>query len=91
MVVITPYAAQVQLLLSRKAGVEVHTVDSFQGREADVVVLSVVRDGSGGPGFWQDARRWTVALTRARRKLVVVATGVDRWPDDSPLRRLMVE
>ena len=88
-VLIAPYAAQCRLLLAQKTGREVHTVDSFQGREADVVVLSLVRDGTrgGSVGFWQDARRLTVALTRARKRLVVVATS-RAWPAGSPLHAL---
>ena len=87
-VLIAPYAAQCRLLLAQKTGREVHTVDSFQGREADVVVLSLVRDGTrGSVGFWQDARRLTVALTRARKRLVIVASS-RAWPTDSPLHAL---
>ena len=71
-VVLAPYAEQCRLILSKRTGVPVHTVDSFQGREADSVVLSVVRTGASGLGFWDDPRRVVVALTRARRRLVVV-------------------
>lgn len=71
-VVLAPYAEQCRLLLSKKSGVRVHTVDSFQGRESETIVLSVVRTGRSGIGFWDDARRVTVALTRARTKLVLV-------------------
>lgn len=88
-VLISPYAAQCRLLLAQGTGREVHTIDSYQGHEAETIVLSVVRDGSNGLGFWSDPRRLTVALTRARTRLVVVASGVDRWPEDAPLRRLV--
>lgn len=84
-VMLTPYAAQVHLLLSHASNCEVHTLDSFQGREADVVVLSTVRDGSAGLGFWEDPRRLTVALTRARRRLLVIFSGT--WPEASVLGR----
>ena len=50
------------------------TVDSFQGREADLVIVSLVRTGamSGGAGFMADERRSNVMLTRARRRMLVV-------------------
>ena len=74
-VVVCPYAAQCRRLLGRALGLEVHTVDSFQGREADTIVLSLVRDGSAGMGFWSDYRRLVVALTRARTELVLVVSN----------------
>lgn len=73
--VISPYAAQVRLLRQRFAAldVEVDTVDGFQGREKEVVILSLVRSNSAGEiGFLADVRRMNVALTRARRKLIVI-------------------
>ncbi len=75
--VITPYAAQVRLLrdqlLDEYANLEVDTVDGFQGREKEAVVISLVRCNSHGEiGFLDDVRRMNVALTRARRKLVVI-------------------
>ena len=66
-VIIAPYTEQCRLLL-RACRREIHTLDSFQGREADVIILSVVRDGrSGSMGFWEDERRVVVAFTRARQ------------------------
>jgi superfamily I DNA and/or RNA helicase len=41
--------------------------------------LSVVRDGSAGLGFWADERRLVVALTRAKRRLVIV-TSMAEFP-----------
>ena len=86
--VIAPYDAQVQrlrqLLASHlDAGLEVDTVDGFQGREKEAVVVSLVRANEAGEvGFLSDVRRMNVALTRARRKLVVVgdAATVARHP-----------
>ncbi|GAA6064109.1 hypothetical protein JCM10212_002486 [Sporobolomyces blumeae] len=58
---------------SEVVGVEVNTVDGFQGREKKVVVLSTVRSNRGGwIGFLTDKRRLNVALTRARDALFVV-------------------
>ncbi|HEX7489389.1 MAG TPA: AAA domain-containing protein [Anaeromyxobacteraceae bacterium] len=79
--VISPYDAQVQrlrhLLAPRlEEGLEVDTVDGFQGREKDAVVVSLVRSNEAGEvGFLADVRRMNVALTRARKKLVVVGDG----------------
>jgi superfamily I DNA and/or RNA helicase len=78
--VIAPYAAQVRWLkdLFRTAefdtaGLEVDTVDGFQGREKEAVVISTVRSNATGEiGFLGDRRRMNVALTRARRKLIVI-------------------
>ncbi len=73
--VITPYAAQVRWLREHVDSdeVEVDTVDGFQGREKEAVVFSCVRSNSDNEiGFLSDTRRMNVALTRARRKLIVI-------------------
>lgn len=72
--VITPYRAQVRLLKGAlPKGVEVGTVDGFQGREKEVVIVSLVRSNEKGEvGFLSDTRRMNVAMTRARRLLVVI-------------------
>eukprot|EP00392_Amoebophrya_sp_AT5.2_P017276 g17607.t1 len=51
----------------------VDTVDGFQGSEREVILLSLTR--TSGPGFLTDSRRINVALTRARRGLVVFGSG----------------
>ncbi|KAL2545642.1 P-loop containing nucleoside triphosphate hydrolase superfamily protein [Forsythia ovata] len=78
-VVQSPYVAQVQLLRDRieefsvATGVEVATIDSFQGREADAVIISMVRSNNlGAVGFLGDSRRMNVAITRARKHVAVV-------------------
>ena len=75
MAVIAPYAAQVRSLREklRVSGLEIDSVDGFQGREKEVVVISLVRSNAEGDiGFLADVRRMNVALTRARRKLLVI-------------------
>ena len=60
------------------SGKWVSTVDGFQGNEADLVVLSLVRNnagtGTGALGFLRDRRRMNVALSRAKAKLVIVGS-----------------
>ena len=94
--VIAPYAAQARrirnLLRNAKAesgepseiaSVEVDTVDGFQGREKEVIIISLVRsNGEGEIGFLKDYRRTNVALTRARRKLIVIADSATLGGDE---------
>ena len=82
-VIIAPYQAQCRFLLAQKTGIPVHTVDSFQGREADAVVLSMVRTSE--IGFWSDARRLNVALTRAKHCMRIVGS-INNW--SGPLKEL---
>lgn len=72
--VISPYAAQVQRLRNLlPQNVEADTIDGFQGRENEVVLISLVRSNNSGEiGFLLDTRRMNVALTRARRKLILI-------------------
>jgi AAA domain-containing protein len=79
----------------RSGGGFVGTVDSFQGSEADLVIVSLVRNnpraGGAALGFLRDRRRINVALSRAKWQLVLVGSldflkeavrGVN--PDDEP-------
>ncbi|KAK9808936.1 hypothetical protein WJX72_006613 [[Myrmecia] bisecta] len=75
--VITPYSAQVGVLRELRtdllAQVEISTVDGFQGREKEAIVISMVRSNSTGEvGFLSDNRRMNVAVTRARRHCALV-------------------
>ena len=75
--IITPYAGQVRAirdaLTERNDSVEVKTVDGYQGREKEVIIFSCVRSNSDGNiGFLADPRRLNVALTRAKRGLIVI-------------------
>jgi hypothetical protein len=81
--IISPYKEQIRILneqlnnhleLQPHANkISVNTVDSFQGQERDVVYISLVRSNNEGEiGFLADIRRMNVAMTRARKKLVVI-------------------
>jgi len=73
--VISPYDDQVDRIDGQVDvdGLEVDTVDGFQGCEKEVVLLSLVRSNERGEiGFLDEPRRFNVAVTRARRKAVVV-------------------
>lgn len=73
--VIAPYAAQVRVLRNRlqESELEIDTVDGFQGREKEAVVMCFVRSNPIGElGFLAETRRTNVALTRAKRYLRIV-------------------
>ncbi|MBO9155309.1 AAA domain-containing protein [Chitinophaga sp. GCM10012297] len=81
--VISPYREQIYLLKEQlehspelKAygdRISVNTIDSFQGQERDVVYISMTRSNTENKiGFLSDVRRMNVAMTRARKKLVVI-------------------
>ncbi|KAI2466627.1 DNA helicase [Annulohypoxylon bovei var. microspora] len=74
--VVTPYNAQLGLLAPLKEafpGIELGSVDGFQGREKEAVIVSLVRSNSEGEvGFLSEKRRLNVAMTRPKRSLVVV-------------------
>jgi hypothetical protein len=70
--------------------VEVSSVDAYQGREADAVVISCVRaNARGGVGFLADARRMNVAVTRARAHVALVADAATVGANPF-LRRLLI-
>lgn len=81
--IISPYKAQTTYLNEQMAHqvlpegfddkININTVDSFQGQERDIVYISLVRSNEKGEiGFLADTRRMNVAITRARKKLVVI-------------------
>jgi len=81
--IIAPYKAQVRtlrdalrespMLSSYQEHISINTVDGFQGQERDIIYISLTRSNSNGEiGFLGDVRRMNVALTRAKKKLVVV-------------------
>jgi ATP-dependent RNA/DNA helicase IGHMBP2 len=81
--IISPYKEQIRILKEQLLNfselsvygnkISVNTIDSFQGQERDVVYLSMTRSNNEGDiGFLSDMRRMNVAMTRARKKLVVI-------------------
>jgi DNA polymerase alpha-associated DNA helicase A len=75
--IISPYNAQVErlatLLGDRWPDLEISSVDGFQGREKEAIIISLVRSNDTGQvGFLSEKRRLNVAITRPRRLLVVV-------------------
>lgn len=85
--VVTPYEGQRAFCVNhmQRAGtwrpelykkIEVASVDSFQGREKDFIILSCVRSNDHqGIGFLNDPRRLNVALTRARCGLIIIGNA----------------
>jgi superfamily I DNA and/or RNA helicase len=88
--VITPYQAQRKAILRdcykhlreesermlMEKNVMVNTVDSFQGQEKDVIIVSTVRSNEEGRvGFLTDERRINVTLTRAKHLMIVIGHG----------------
>jgi superfamily I DNA and/or RNA helicase len=60
----------------------VSTIDSFQGQEKEVIILSLVRSNDEGEiGFLKDYRRMNVALTRAKEKLFVIGDSATLGAD----------
>ncbi|KAJ4009040.1 hypothetical protein NW766_009223 [Fusarium irregulare] len=74
--VVTPYNAQLAVLAPLKdkfPGIELGSVDGFQGREKEAVIVSLVRSNSEGEvGFLGEKRRLNVAMTRPKRSLTVI-------------------
>jgi DNA replication ATP-dependent helicase Dna2 len=91
--VMTHYRSQLALLkhgLRNHSDVEMHTADRFQGRDKEVVILSLVRSNEAKSigELLKDWRRINVAFTRAKTKLLVIGSketlkGHGRKPDGS--------
>ncbi len=80
--IISPYKEQVIYMQEQiksdfdhfpDADITVDTIDSFQGQERDIIYISLVRSNDSGEiGFLKDSRRMNVAMTRAKKKLIII-------------------
>jgi ATP-dependent RNA/DNA helicase IGHMBP2 len=85
--IISPYQHQIKtlkelivaspLLEVHQQKITINTIDSFQGQERDIIYISLTRSNAErNIGFLGDIRRMNVAMTRAKKKLVIVGDGV---------------
>jgi uncharacterized protein len=94
--VVAPYNAQVSLLAERLAGtgVQVGTVDKFQGQEAPVVIYSMAtsspEDAPRGMEFLYSLNRLNVATSRARCAAIVVASPALFTPECKTPRQMQL-
>ncbi|EJK58719.1 hypothetical protein THAOC_21129, partial [Thalassiosira oceanica] len=96
--VITPFRSQLRALNedstlkeSTKQGLEICTIDRFQGRDKSVIVISLVRSNAEGKTgrLLQDFRRLNVAFSRAREKIIVVGSLMTLQKGSDVLRPLL--
>lgn len=77
--IISPYRAQRDCIVEHFGGdfpnIEIGTVDSFQGREKKIIVLSTVRSQTRHVGFLRNEKRLNVALTRAKSLLIIIGNS----------------
>ena len=94
--IINPYTAQVASLCNKipyedYKGLEISTVDGFQGREKEIIILSLVRRNQKHQvGFLSDKRRLNVAITRPRRILIVIG-DIDKITNDEGSNNLFLK
>jgi hypothetical protein len=98
MAVIAMYAEQVERLrqaLGRrrfKRTVKIDTVDSFEGREEDIVVISLVRSNERGRiGFLRVPNRLNVAISRAKRMVACIGDSATLRSGDESMYGMLVE
>jgi superfamily I DNA and/or RNA helicase len=99
--VIAPYSAQVNDLNRQISGVasqlqekgvriEVNSIDAVQGREADLVIFSTVRSNENSRvGFLDSDKRINVALSRARKGLIIVGDSMFLSSAQSPFKDVL--
>jgi len=97
--IIAPYSAQVADINRQIGGVasqlegvriEVNSIDAVQGREADLVIFSTVRSNDNSRvGFLDSDKRINVALSRARKGLIIVGDSLFLSAADSPFKDVL--
>ncbi|MEL6635963.1 MAG: AAA domain-containing protein [Bacteroidota bacterium] len=91
--IISPYRAQCQYVADAlaeeedwerlRSRVSINTIDAFQGQERDLIYISLVRSNAKGEiGFLRDYRRMNVAMTRARKQLIVIGDSATVGGDE---------
>ncbi|GAB2270734.1 DNA replication ATP-dependent helicase/nuclease jhs1 [Dionaea muscipula] len=93
--IITPYNSQANLIRQavNMESMEVHTIDKYQGRDKDCILVSFVRSSQNprncSSSLLGDWHRINVALTRAKKKLIMV--GSCRTLSKVPLLKLLIQ
>ncbi len=91
--IISPYRAQCEYIDEEFSNdesleaylehIDINTIDAFQGQERDLIYISLVRSNDKGEiGFLKDYRRMNVAMTRAKKQLVVIGDSATMGNDD---------
>ncbi len=91
--IITPYRSQIEYmkeqfaedekLVAYQEYVTINTIDGFQGQERDVIYISLVRSNDKNEiGFLSDYRRMNVAMTRARKQLIIIGDSATIGQDN---------
>lgn len=87
-VIISPYSEHCKQIINKNKDLNVHTIDSYQGKEADIIILTTVRT-KDKIGFWNDYRRLNVGMTRAKHILRIVG-HLDTWnSQEGPLKDVL--
>ena len=96
--VISPFRAQIKVIEDntavlpwQKKGLEMSTIDKYQGRDKSTIILSLVRSNKKGNAgrLLQDARRLNVAFTRAKCKLIVIGSYRTLSNGSAPLKPIL--
>ena len=75
----------------KQQGLELSTIDRYQGRDKPVIIISLVRSNKAGKAgrLLQDIRRLNVALTRAKKKMLIIGSFSTLINGSEPLNQLL--